>query len=293
MKKHKKTENDAKRMYWKDQMEKAYTMMMDVRNYPVEECMEALVLLQEAVSGTGVDVVFSTTKISNKYNRLFYLREGLLDDFLKIAQDMNDNDWVLKVEDAFRTLQMQRHLARAEYTFDVILNRVIWESKGTIPSSDFLMRRLTALVATTAKIGTHISGSAIDISVLDMNTRQEIDRGGPYIELSELTPMNSPFVSRKARENRIKITNIMSRNGFTAYPFEFWHYSKGDAYDHYLNKTGRSARYGPVDWDRSTNTLNPVPDPCKPLITLDEIQEHIKKVVERSDLQKTDRSVIY
>ncbi|MBU0477466.1 hypothetical protein KKC91_02730 [bacterium] len=293
MGKHKKTGNDAKRMYWKDQMEKAYTMMMDVCNYPVEECMEPLVSLQEAVLGTELDVVFSTTKISNKYNRLFYLREGLIDDFLKIAQDMNDNGWVLKVEDAFRTLQMQRHLARAEYTFDVILNRVIWESKGTIPSSDFLMRRLTALVATTAKIGTHISGSAIDISVLDMNTRQEIDRGGPYIELSELTPMNSPFVSRKARENRIKITNIMSRNGFTAYPFEFWHYSKGDAYDHYLNKTGRSARYGSVDWNQRTNTLNPIHDPCKPLITLCEIQEHIKKVVERSDLQKTDRSVIY
>ena len=48
------------------------------------------------------------------------------------------------------------------------------------------------LVAQIPKTGTHMSESAIDISVLDRTTGAEVNRGKPYLELSELTPLNSP-----------------------------------------------------------------------------------------------------
>ncbi|RYF73986.1 MAG: hypothetical protein EOO39_09405, partial [Cytophagaceae bacterium] len=84
--------------------------------------------------------------------------------------------------------------------------------------------RKLSLSATTAKTGTHVSGSAIDISVYSLEDGSEIDRGGPYLEMSELTPMKSPFVLESSLRNRQEITDVMAQHGFVAYPFEFWHY---------------------------------------------------------------------
>ena len=67
--------------------------------------------------------------------------------------------------------------------------------------------------------------------------------------MSERTPMNSPFVSPEAQRNRQEITAIMRESGFVEYPYEFWHYSSGDAYEQILLGTGQPARYGAVDFD--------------------------------------------
>jgi hypothetical protein len=144
-----------------------------------------------------------------------------------------------------------------------------------------MFRRMTALTATFPKIGTHMSGSAIDISVLRTADLAEIDRGGPYIELSELTPMDSPFVSAEARRNRAEISEVMRRHGFVAYPYEFWHYSKGDAYTAYLTGSGSPARYGPVDLDPVSGNVNPISDAKKPLHSMEDIENHIESALSR------------
>lgn len=74
---------------------------------------------------------------------------------------------------------------------------------GQTPSPEFMFRRCRALVASVPKFDTHMSGSAIDISVmhLDEPTR-DVDRGAPYPEMSAMTPMASPFVSEQAQRNR-------------------------------------------------------------------------------------------
>lgn len=221
-----KTDDNARRAYWAAKMDEAYTFMGQIRQYPVAECGEPMVSLVDAVAATGVEVSFSDKPHVKGLPRLFWLRAGLIDDFMRCARAMNDQGWVLKVEDAFRTLTMQKFLARAPYTFDVILQRLEWECNGAAPSVDLVMRRVNALVASAPKVGTHMSGSAIDISVLQRDSGLEVDRGRPYLEMSELTPMDSPFVSAAAHANRLAITALMRKQGFVTYPWEFWHYNK-------------------------------------------------------------------
>ena len=139
--------------------------------------------------------------------------------------------------------------------FPAILARTRWELGGAIPDLQLLRRRLAALVAMNPKVGTHCSGSAIDVSVLSLDGTAEVDRGAPYLEISEKTPMDSPFVSREAAANRAEITALMARHGFRTYPFEFWHYNRGDAYDGHLSGSRRPARYGPVDLDPVTGNV--------------------------------------
>ena len=122
----------------------------------------------------------------------------------------------------------------------------------------------------------------MDISAVNSATGIELARGGACDEISELTPMGSPFISPDERGNRAAITEIMQDHGFMAYPYEFWHYSQGDAYAELLTNSGRSARYGAVDCDPEKNpAVIPIKDPCLPLHTPGEIEFAIRKTRER------------
>jgi hypothetical protein len=121
------------------------------------------------------------------------------------------------------------------------------------------------------KVGTHCSGSAVDVSVISLEDLTEIDRGAPYLEISEKTPMGSPFIPEEAQRNRAEITALMARHGFGTYRFEFWHYNQGDAYDAYLSGSDRPTRYGPVDFDPVTGAVTAIADSAAPLNSEEEI----------------------
>ena len=275
------TDDNARRAYWAAKMDEAYAFMQEIRAYPVAECGEPVVSLVDAVQGKDVEVLFSTRPHVQGLPRLFYLRAGLIDSFLHCARAMNARGWILKVEDAFRTVTMQKFLARAPYTFDMVLERLVWECQGAQPPVDLVMRRVAALVAAAPKVGTHMSGSAIDISVLDRTTGQEVDRGKPYLEMSELTPMDSPFVSPEAQANRAAITALMAQYGFVDYPWEFWHYNQGDAYDEYLHRTGKPGRYGAVNISLTDGRVEPIADPLALLNSAAEIEYEMQQAVAR------------
>ena len=273
----------ARRAYWTQQLEAAYAFMFEsILPYPVVECGEPFVSLREAAAQADVVVAFSSLKHVNNLDRLFYLREGQIPNFLGVAKKMNELGWVLRVEDGYRTREIQKYLGLTPKVFDAVLQRVMWELEGKVPSPEFMFRRCSALVATVPKFATHMSGSAIDISVMNRNDPAlEVDRGGPYIELSELTPMDSPFVSGVGQRHRNQITALMRDCGFVEYPWEFWHYSSGDAYDQFLRKTGKPAIYGAVDWDPVTNVVTPMADATAPLNSEEEIRKEIEAALQR------------
>jgi D-alanyl-D-alanine dipeptidase len=195
---------------------------------------------------------------------------------------MNARGWAMRVEDGYRTPQMQKHLGLLPQVFDAVLQAVMWELGGEKPSPVFMFRRCSALVASVPKFGTHMSGSAIDISVVHLDDpAREVDRGAPYLEMSALTPMASPFVSAEARRNRDDITALMRLHGFVEYPWEFWHYSSGDAYEQVLAKTGRPAIYGAVSFDPRSLQVAPLVQPDEPLNSLEEIRAEIDAALAR------------
>ena len=93
--------------------------------------------------------------------------------------------------------------------------------------------------------------------------------------------MESPFVSAEAQANRTAITALMRQHGFVTYPWEFWHYNQGDAYDHYLNQIGRPARYGAVDVTLTDGSVQAIADPLTPLNSYEEIENEMGQAMER------------
>ena len=279
------TEHDdhARRSYWTEQMERGYEMVEQLMAFPVEECGEAFASIQEAAESSSVKMLFSDSKIAGDLDRVFYLRESLIEDVLAIAREMNGRGWILKIEDGYRSVEMQGALVRKPAVFDAVLEKCIWEDGGQLPSEEFVFRRAIVMVANLPKIGTHMSGSAIDISVFDRDTGHEVWRGGPYLEVSEKIPMRSPFISEAELQNRLAITSIMESHGFMHFPFEFWHFNKGDAGDHILNGKSEPARFGAVHWNRETNEVTPVSNPLDPLNPLTVIKQEIAAAMERAE----------
>lgn len=278
-------DEQTRRAFWTSRLDEADAFMRKIMAFPVAECGEPLCPMWELARAGGVEVAFSDLPHAAGAPRLYLLREGLAADFVAAAREMNNRGWVLKVEDAYRTMAMQRGLGLQEHLFRTVLDKVCWECGGNLPPAEFLLKRLGALIAQAPKVGTHMSGSAMDISVLWRNNGAEVDRGAPYLTLSECTPMDSPFVSAEARRNREIITAIMARHGFTTYPWEFWHYNAGDAYSAVLTGSAIPARYGAVHAATAGGKVTPVEDPATRLITEEEIGRLIAKAV---DSRKTD-----
>jgi len=275
-------DDSARRAYWAEQMQLGYDLIQVVLPFEVQECGEGFASIPDTAEVAGVEMLFSDSKIAGDLERVFFMREGLVHDLIAIGGAMNDRGWILKIEDGYRSMEMQSQLVRKPDVFDAILRKCIWENGGQLPPVEMVFRRAIVLIANIPKIGTHMSGSAIDISVYRRDDASEVWRGNAYLEMSERTPMRSPFIEAGDLQNRLEITSLMEARGFIHFPYEFWHFNQGDAMGHILGKQAAPARYGPVHWDPQTNQVTPYDDPLSPLNPLDVIAQEIDAAISRA-----------
>ncbi len=275
-------DDEARRRYWTEYMDEMDRLVDEMLAYPHEECGEPLAPIPEAMKAAGAEVTFSDTLIGGRFPRVFAIRERLLPDLVEAALDMNRQGWIMRIEDAFRSMEMQTLLGRSEEAFDLVVGACVWECGGETPPIDLVFRRSRVLVANYGKVGTHMQGTAVDISVFRQEDGSEVWRGKPYLEMSAVTPMDSPFITDEDRANRREITEVMARHGFLHFPGEFWHYSKGDLLCEILTDGGQPGIYGPVHWDEATGEVTPYDDPDRPLIPSEEMEAELAKALARA-----------
>ena len=276
------SDDQTRREYWAQQMQLGYDLIQKVLPFEVRECGEGFASIPAAADAAGVEMWFSDSKIAGQLDRQFFIREGLVNELITIGREMNDRGWILKIEDGYRSQEMQSQLVRKPELFDAILKKCVWENGGRLPPTELVFRRATVLVANIPKVGTHMSGSAVDVSVFRRDDGSEVWRGNAYLEMSERTPMRSPFIETNDLQNRLDITAMMEARGFIHFPFEFWHYNQGDAMGQSLSGQAAPARYGPVHWDSQTNKVTAYDDPLSLLNPMDVIEREIMAAIGRA-----------
>lgn len=254
-------------------MDEAWALMQRLLDYPLAECGERLVMLPALARQVGVEVDFPPGKKRGKFERTYALRESLAAPLFRVAEGLARRGWRLRIEDAYRPLAVQSQGAASDFVLSTALAQTRWELRGEWPSAAFLHRRLACWTAIVPKFANHTSGSAIDVTILDRVSGREIDRGGVYPEFSLRTPMESPFVSPAARRNRAAINELFAAEGFHPYPYEFWHFSLGDADAELAAGSGRPGRYGPVHWQEETGEMRPEPDILRPLLRVEQVAQ--------------------
>ena len=76
-----------------------------------------------------------------------------------------------------------------------------------------------------AKQSSHSRGSAVDLTLLDMETGKEVDMGSPFDLFSVVShPDNREMITEEQYQNRMILQKAMKRNGFEPIDVEWWHF---------------------------------------------------------------------
>lgn len=84
------------------------------------------------------------------------------------------------------------------------------------------------LVANPAQGSRHNRGCAVDLTVYDLRTGQELDMGGTYDETTGRSYPDYPVTTDRERWNRDLLRQAMEDEGFTRIPNEWWHFDFRD-----------------------------------------------------------------
>lgn len=71
----------------------------------------------------------------------------------------------------------------------------------------------------------HSRGSTVDITLIDWQTKQEIDMGSPFDFFGEISGFYYKEISNKQRKNRALLRALMGKYNFKPYNKEWWHFT--------------------------------------------------------------------
>ena len=83
-------------------------------------------------------------------------------------------------------------------------------------------------VADPAKGSRHNRGCAVDLSLFDLKTGQEVKMPGEYDEMTERSHINYACAAPEAKRLRELLRTAMEAEGFAVYEPEWWHYDYKD-----------------------------------------------------------------
>lgn len=136
-----------------------------------------------------------------------FLRLPVAKALLLVQKELNEKGMGLKIYDAYRPYSV------TERFWELVLNE--------------------KYVADPKKGSGHNRGIAVDLTVIYLNTRKEIQMPTYYDNFSDTAHhsfMNLPF---DALQNRKMLKDLMEKYGFKMFETEWWHYSWPDEKNYY------------------------------------------------------------
>lgn len=162
-----------------------------------------LVNLETYIPGVVIDIRYAT---ENNFTgtaiytapKAWFRKEGA-DSLLKIQQILNSQGLGIKIFDAYRPY------AATLYFYEVYKD--------------------TTFVAAPWQGSIHNRGGAIDLTLINLETGEELEMPTPFDEFSEKASHNYSELPAHVLANRELLLKVMTDNGFTSYAHEWWHYN--------------------------------------------------------------------
>ena len=83
-------------------------------------------------------------------------------------------------------------------------------------------------VADPKKGSRHNRGCAVDLSLWDLATGEEVEMPTPYDDFTDAAYPDSPAGTPESRARRALLRSAMEAEGFTVYKYEWWHFDYRD-----------------------------------------------------------------
>ena len=170
--------------------------------------MHSLVQIQDIVPNIALDLRYATThnitgRVLYPLARAYVLRE-VADGLAKVQDELAASGLGLKVWDAYRPLSVS--LALWEVTLEAEKKYVADPSLGSV----------------------HNRGCAVDVTLIDLATGQEVSMPSAFDDFSERAWPSYKDAPRHNLDMRDLLIKTMENHGFTVNPHEWWHFDWND-----------------------------------------------------------------
>ncbi len=161
-----------------------------------------LVNLEDFVPGIKLDIRYAT-KNNFTGQKVYesaqaYARWPVAKSLLIIQQELSKRNMGLKIFDAYRP-----------YAATVLFYEIYKD---------------TTYVASPWSGSRHNRGAAIDLSIVDLETGEEIQMPTGYDDFTEVAHPDYMDLPDRVLKNRDFLITTMQKHGFKVYPYEWWHF---------------------------------------------------------------------
>ena len=137
-----------------------------------------------------------------------------------VSNEANVQGFRLKIFDAYRPAGAVRHFVRwGIEDMDLRMKPFFYPE---VEKQELFSRGYIAGKSS------HSRGSTVDLTLLDMQTGQEVDMGSPFDFFDECSHPDYRGVTDEQYENRMFLQKAMVRNGFEPIDCEWWHFTLCD-----------------------------------------------------------------
>lgn len=176
----------------------------DYKQQVKADSTKRMVELKSAVPGIVYDLRYATT--NNFMHRLMYpantittfMRLPAANALRKVQEELNRSGMGLKIFDAYRP-----------YSVTVKFWELVKDER---------------YVANPSKGSGHNRGVAVDLTIIYLNNRQELNMGTGFDNFSDTAHQSFSKLPEQVLKNRQLLKSLMEKYGFKAYDEEWWHY---------------------------------------------------------------------
>jgi D-alanyl-D-alanine dipeptidase len=163
---------------------------------------------------------FVGARVDGYRNAVVLLSRPAAQALQRVQEELNAQGLGLKVFDGYRPQKAVDHFVRwSEDPSDILTKEKYYPG---LPKD-----RLFELGYIARKSG-HTRGSTVDLTIVELQSGEELEMGGRWDFFGDISHHDSPLVSEQATRNRNLLREVMLRHGFLPYANEWWHYTLAD-----------------------------------------------------------------
>ena len=177
----------------------------------------------EVIPNVQVDVRYSSAdnfvgkRVDGYKSSKVFLTKQAAQTLKNVQLELNEKGLGLKIFDGYRPQKAVNHFVRwAKQPSDTLTKRKYYPEVNK--------KNVFKLGYVASRSG-HSRGSTVDLTIIDLSTKKELDMGSGWDFFGEISWHASEEITELQKKNRLLLKNVMQKNGFRPYSKEWWHYT--------------------------------------------------------------------
>ena len=196
-------------------LEKDFYTLSQLKRVSVEDNGEKLVDIKSIDSSILLEIRKDNIPYTGD---TIFVREAVAKKLKSIQKKLNERGLGLKITDGYRPIEVQ----------ESYWNWRLKKDKQEHPElSGETLENFSIKFTAKPEYAYHTTGGAVDLTLVDFETKKELDMGTPIDHFSEKAYSRYTKLSEDVLANRKLLFECMDDHGFYNFPSEWWHFSYG------------------------------------------------------------------